>query len=514
MAKYLMGIDYGTGGAKACITDEELNILAYAFREYPIITERPGYSEHDPDRYWEVTCEIIRECISKSGVDPKGIAALSTSSALPAMVMTDQYGRPINRAYNLMDKRATREVDWIKEHIGEKKVFEISANRLEDHPSLVNLLWEKNNRPDDYKRIRMAHTIDSYIKYRLTGVSIINVSQAAFYGVAYDLYKEEFDQGILDILGIDRAILPQVTPCETFIGEVTPEGAAATGLAVGTKVAAGQADACAGWLGAGATEAGDIQMNLGTCGNFGVIQKNTSFLDSMINFAYTIKGTYVVLPTTTTGGVLMRYMRDNFSPLELAVEKVSGVDSYDLLNMEAAKVPAGCDGLVVLPYLMGERTPIWDVNARGVVFGLSLAHTRAHMIRGMMESVGYALYDSFTVLKDSVGRINYPIVLNEGGAKSKLWRQIITDIFNIPTVLVKNRAGAPFGNCLLAGKIAGVFKDYSIAKERTEYIDPMEPDRQRHDMYMDYFGLYKRVYEDLKDRFIDLSQIRSKYSGK
>ncbi|MGI5918896.1 MAG: FGGY-family carbohydrate kinase [Christensenellales bacterium] len=509
-----MGIDYGTGGGKACITDDELNMLAYAYREYPIYTDHPGFSEHDPEMYWKVTCEIIQECVRKSGVNPKDIVALSTSSALPAMVMVDEQGNIINRAYNLMDRRATREVEWIKEHIGEKRVFEVSANRLEDHPSLVNLLWEKNNRPDDFKRIRMVHTIDSFIKYRLTGVSDINVSEAAFYGVAYNLYKEEFDQDILDALGIDCTILPQISPCETFIGEVTPKAAAATGLAAGTKVASGQADACAGWLGAGAINVGDIQMNLGTCGNFGVILEKPNFIDSMINFAYTIKGTYVVLPTTTTGGVLMRYMRDNFSPLEVAIEKASGMDSYDLLNMEAAKVAPGCDGLLVLPYLMGERTPIWDVNARGVVFGLSLNHTRAHLIRGMMESVGYALYDSFTVLKDNVDKINYPIVLNEGGAKSKLWRQIITDIFNIPTVLVKNRAGAPFGNCLLAGKIAGIFKNYSIAKERTEYIDPMEPDAARHDMYMDYFGLYKRIYADVRERFVDLAELRSRYVQK
>jgi xylulokinase len=231
----------------------------------------------------------------------------------------------------------------------------------------------------------------------------------------------------------------------------------------------------------------------------------------MINLAYTIAGTYVVIPATNTGGILMRYMRDNYSPLEVAIEKTSGIDSYDLLNMEAEKIDPGCNGLIVLPYLMGERTPIWDVYARGVVFGLSLNHTRAHMIRGMMESVGYALYDSFSIFKNSGEKINLPIVCNEGGAKSKLWRQIITNILGVPTVMVKNRAGAPYGNCLLAGKIAGIFKDYSIAKEKAEYIEPLEPDQKLHEMYMDYFGVYKRLYEDIKDRFVDLSQIREKY---
>lgn len=512
MTKYLLGIDYGTGGGKACITDDELNIMAYAFREYPIVTASLGFSEHYPEKYWEVACEIIQECIAKSGIDPKDIVSIATSSALPAMVMVDENGLPIHMAYNLMDRRAKKEVQWVKETIGEAKVFEISANRLEDHPILVNLLWEKNNRPESYKKISMVHTIDGFIKYRLTGMSNINTSQAAFYGVAYNLYKEEFDLDILAKLGIERSILPEITPCEVFIGEVTSQAAAATGLYPGTKVTAGQADACAGWIGAGAIDIGDIQMNLGTCGNFGIIQKKAEFLDSMINFAYTIKDTYVVLPTTTTGGILMRYLRDNFSPLEVAMEKVSGIDSYDLLNMEAEKIPPGSDGLVILPYLMGERTPIWDVNARGVVFGLSLNHNKAHLIRGMMESVGYALYDSFSILKDHVETINYPIVLNEGGAKSKLWRQIITNVFNIPTVLVKNRVGAPYGDCLLAGKVAGIFRDYSIAKQKAEYIDLMEPDQNLHNMYMDYFGLYKRLYENVKTNYVELAELRQKYS--
>ena len=187
-------------------------------------------------------------------------------------------------------------------------------------------------------------------------------------------------------------------------------------------------------------------MSLGTCGNFGIIHKEPTFLKSMIACAYTIdsKNTYITVPTTTTGGMLIRYMRDNFSQVELNFEKITGIDTYDILNLEAARIKVGSNGLIVLPYLMGERTPIWDVNARGVIFGLSLNHTKGHIIRAMMESVAYALYDSFRIIKNIGRKINYPIVLNEGGAKSVLWRRIITDVFNVPTVLLKRREGATF----------------------------------------------------------------------
>jgi ribulokinase len=259
------------------------------------------------------------------------------------------------------------------------------------------------------------------------------------------------------------------------------------------------------------TEEGDMQMNLGTCGNFGILTRDVNFPDSMINFAYTTDSlnTYIIVPTTTTGGQLIRYMRDNFYIAEKNLEPSNGTDTYDIINKEAAAVPAGCEGLVVLPFLMGERTPIWDVNARGTIFGLSLNHTRGHVVRAMMESVAFALYDSFRILVDSGKKINQPIVLNEGGAKSNLWRGIITDVFNVPTVLVKRRTGAPYGDAVLAGVATGLIKDFSVTKQWTEYIDRMEPDSRNHQIYMQYFDLYKKLYNDNRDNFRLLAELRN-----
>jgi xylulokinase len=333
--------------------------------------------------------------------------------------------------------------------------------------------------------------------------------------VAYDLLNRRFSQDMLDRVGLDHSLFPDLYRCEDIIGSVTPDAAAETGLAADTPVAAGQVDCNAGWMGAGAIHEGDIQMNLGTCGNFGVITRDTNFPTSMINFAYTTNSedTYIIVPTTTTGGQLIRYMRDNFYRMEMEAEKDSKTDTYDLINREAEAVPAGSDGLVVLPFLMGERTPIWDVYARGTIFGLSLNHTRGHVVRAMMESVAFALYDSFRILKESGHRIADQIVLNEGGAKSRLWRSIITDVFNMPTVLVERRSGAPFGNAILAGVATGVFKDFTVAREFTRTIDPMEPHAENHERYMDYFSLYKELYEHVKGDFRKLAQLRNKYSN-
>jgi xylulokinase len=232
----------------------------------------------------------------------------------------------------------------------------------------------------------------------------------------------------------------------------------------------------------------------------------------MINLAFTVNSanTYMTIPSTTTGGQSIRYLRDQFSQYEVETERVLGISSYDLLNMQAAQVPLGGEGLIILPYLMGERTPIWDTQARGVIFGLSLTHGKGHIVRAMMEAVAYALYDSYRLIKDAGLKINYPIILNEGGAVSKLWRQIITDVFNVPTVLVKRRTGAPFGDAILAGVATGVFKDFSVAKEWAEYIDEMTPSQANHERYMEYFTLYKQIYEHVKEDFRDLAQLRNR----
>ncbi|MBL7201197.1 MAG: FGGY-family carbohydrate kinase [Anaerolineae bacterium] len=517
MADYLLGIDYGTGGAKACIIDPEGSVLGFTFEEYPFIHERPGWSEHEPALYWEIACRLVKGALLEAGIRAAEVRGIAVSSALPSLVMVARDHHPIQRAYNLMDRRATRQVQWLKDRIGEERMFQISGNRLEDHPTIVNLLWEKENRPESYQRIYKALTIDGFITLKLTGRATLNVSAGGFYGVAYDLRELTFDTDLLGEIGIDPELMPTLFDCTDIVGEVTAEAAAETGLVPGIPVAAGQVDCNAGYLGAGATEEGDIQCNLGSVGNFGLVYKDVEFSFSpigrlMINFPYTVDShnTYITVPTTMTGGQSIRYLRDSFSQYEVEVERVLGVSSYDLLNLEARRVPAGSEGLIILPFLMGERTPIWDVHARGVIFGLSLNHTKGHIVRAMMEAVAYAMYDSYRLIEESGLKVNLPLVLNEGGAVSALWRQIIADVFDVPIVLVKRRTGAPFGDAILAGVATGAYPDFSVAREWAEYIEPMEPDPANHRRYMDYFSLYKQLYEHVKEDFLALAELRER----
>lgn len=510
MADYLLGLDYGTGGAKGCIINTEGQVIGYSFQEYPIISAKPGWSEHDPAKYWQIACEITRDCTAQARIRPNEIKGLAISSALPCMVMVDAQGNPINNAYNLMDRRATDEVQYVKDAIGEERVFQVTGNRLDDHPSLVNLLWERKNRPDSYQRIRKILTIEGYLISKLTGAYAVAHQNAVFFGVAFNLVEKRFEEDLLATLGVDPALLPELRFSRDIVGEVTREAAAEIGLAAGTPVAAGQADFNAACVASGVIEEGDIQSNLGTCGNFGIIHTKPHFMFEMIALGFTVgePDTYITIPTTTTGGMSIRFLRDTISQLEVETERTLGVDAYDLLNLQAAKVPAGSEGLIMLPFLMGERTPIWDVYARGCLFGLSLNHTKGHFVRATMEGVAYAMYDSFRLIRQADMKINFPIVMHEGGAKSRLWRQIITDVFNTATVLTKRRTGAPFGDAVLAGVATGVFKDYSMCKEWAEYVDLMEPDPDNNRIYMDYFKVYKDLYTHVKDDYRALAKLR------
>ena len=514
MASKLLGIDFGTGGAKACLIDDQGGVLAYAYREYQLFHPRPGWSEHDAETYWTVTCQLIQQVLRETHCPPGDISGIGLSSALPSMVMVDRQGMPVAPALNLMDRRAIEEVAWVRDTVGEAILEQVTANRVEDHPTIPNLLWFKAHRPDVYGQVHKALTIDGFVTSRLTGQYTLNRSGAVFYGVAFDIRHGEFRDDILAQVGIDPRILPTLCDCTDIVGSVTSDAASATGLAAGTPVVGGQVDCNAGWIAGGAVAPGDMQLNLGTSGVLGVVHQSMDYLSHpdglrMVNIPYTTspKDTFSAVAVTTTGGQALRYLRDTFSNVERDVERLLKVSSYDLITLQAKDVPPGSEGLIVLPYLMGERSPLWDASARGVIFGLSLHHTRGHIFRAVMEGVAFALYSSYSVLQRTGVQGTYPLIFNEGGSRSEVWRRIITDVLGIPTAMLQGRGGAALGDAILAGVGVGVFQDFSIAKQGAVYGEHLEPVAKNHERYMEYFEVYQGVYSDLQSRFQDLQAL-------
>ena len=515
MGEFLVGCDVGTGGTKAVLMATNGQVLGSHYVEYPLITAKgagdrfPGAkAEQDPDWYWNAVADTIRVSIQQSRVDPREIKGVSISALSPACILVDKDLRPLQNAHIWMDRRATAECAWLKREIGEERIFELSANPIDPYFATAKLMWEKNNRPDLYKQTYKLQTAADYPCMKLTGRAVTDYSNASLIGIAFDIVGRKWDERVIEEIGLDPAKFPEPYPCDEVIGEVTREAAGPTGLRPGTPVVAGTVDATAAWVAGGAVDAGSTQLVMGTAGVRGVVHETPTFTKNMITIVHTAdsRRKYTTVAAIVSCGALIRYFRDNFGQLERATEGMSGINAYDIMNAEAAQVPPGSDGLIVLPYFMGERTPIWDTHARGVAFGLSLDHGRGHVIRAMMEGAGYALLHNFDLMRSSGVKMDLPLVLSEGGASSPLWRQIIADILDVECVFAVASKGAPVGNAVAAGVGVGLFKNYDVVKDWVQLGPRTLPNPRNRELYAKLYAVFRDLYPALKDQFVKVSE--------
>ncbi len=517
MAQFLVGCDVGTGGTKAVVMAVDGTVLGSHYIEYPLLTSKNAddrftgaKAEHNPEWYWEAVADTIQVSIRQSGVDPKEIKGVSISALSPACILVDKDLRPLQNAHIWMDRRATAECDWLREKVGEEAVFKLSGNPIDPYYATAKLMWEKNNRPDLYRQAYKLQTAADYPCMKLTGKAVTDYSNASLIGIAFDIVKRRWNDRLIQEIGLDPEKFPTAYPCDEVIGEVTRKAAERTGLAPGTPVVAGTVDCNAAWVAGGAVDSGSTQLVMGTAGVLGVVHDEPRFTPGMITIIHTAdsRTKYTTLAALVSCGALIRYFRDNFGQLERATEAVSGVSAYELMNLEAKNVPPGSDGLIILPYFMGERTPIWDTHARGVAFGLSLDHGRGHLVRAMMEGAGYALLHNFELMRESRVKMNLPLVLSEGGANSPMWRRIISDILNVDCVFARSSKGAPVGNAVAAGVGVGIFRNYDVVKQWVQLGDPVSPNADNHATYMRFYAIFRDLYPLLKGHFRKLSQAR------
>jgi len=515
MGTFLVGCDVGTGGTKAVVMNEDGTVLGTHFIEYPLITTKtanekfPGAkAEHEPDWYWNAVADTIKVSIQESKVDPKEIKGVSISALSPACILVDKELRPLQNAHIWMDRRATAECDWLREHVGEERVFKLSANPIDPYYATTKLMWEKSNRPDLYKQTYKFQTAADYPCMKLTGKAVTDFSNASLIGIAFDVVNRKWDTGLIEEIGLDPDKFPEAYPCDEVIGEVTREAADRTGLAPGTPVVAGTVDCNAAWVAGGAVDAGDTSLVMGTAGVLGVVHETPTFTKDMITIIHTAdsRTKYTTLAALVSCGALIRYFRDNFGQIEMAAEGMTGRDAYVMLNDEARDVPPGSNGLIVLPYFMGERTPIWDTHARGVIFGLSLDHGRGHVVRALMEGAGYGLLHNFELMRASGVKMKFPMVLSEGGANSPMWRQIIADILDVECAFAVSSKGAPVGNAVAAGVGVGVYKNYDVVKDWAELGEHSIPNAENNALYRKLYKTYRDLYPLLKDQYVAVAE--------
>ncbi len=505
----LIGCDIGTSGTKAAAVDEDGTILASHYKEYALSVPRPGWAEHHPDVYWSAVVMTISAILETAKIHPKAVAGISISGLSPACILVDEQGNPLTSAHIWMDRRGMAESEWISHQVGTSRIQELTGNGVDPYYGIVKLLWEARHRPEVYRRTFKTLSPSGFAVLKLTGHCTMDYSNASVMGIAFDIQRRRWDAGIIDELDLDQGKLPDLFSCDRVVGEVTKDAAEATGLASGTPVVAGTVDCNAAWLASGAVNPGDSSLVMGTAGIFGVVHREPNFADGMMTIVHTANSNklYTTVAAIVSCGSILRYFRDEFGHVEKTMAEITGTNPYDALTREAGRVRAGADGLVVLPYFMGERTPVWDPVARGVMVGWSLAHSRHHIIRALMEAPAYAIRDNVERMERSGIVIGEPVTMSEGGAASALWRQIMVDVLGREAEFSGSFGGAPVGNAINAGVGVGLFPDYNMVHRWDRGRLLIQPNEAVQDVYDRQFRIYQEIYPRLQSLFPPLSDV-------
>ncbi len=509
---YLMGIDIGTSGTKTVLFDINGGTVGSAFEEYSMSQPRPGWAEQDPEDWWRAVRDSIRRVLQEAHVAPKEVLGLGLSGQMHGAVLLDEDYQVLRPSIIWCDQRSSLQCEWIEDKIGKERLIELTCNPALTGFTAPKVLWVRDNEPDIFHKTRKILLPKDYIRFRLTGELASEVSDASG-TLFFDVKKRKWSTEVLSELGIEREMLPEVFESPEVSGKIIAKAAQETGLAVGTPVVGGGGDQAAGAVGNGIVEPGIISSTIGTSGVVFAFSNEVKMdpKGRVHTFCHAVPGKWHVMGVTQGAGLSYRWFRDNFAISEIEVGRATGIDPYELLGKEAERVASGCEGLIFLPYLMGERTPHLDPDAKGVFFGLTPRHTRSHVIRSIMEGVTYSLRDSLEILKELKIPVKQ-IRASGGGARSQLWRQMQADIFNSEIVTINAKEGPAFGVALLAGVGTGVYNSVEEACSATiKTVTRLEPVSENLKRYDDYYNIYRDLYGALKTHFGRVTEVVDKY---
>ncbi|HJT66908.1 MAG TPA: xylulokinase [Pyrinomonadaceae bacterium] len=490
---HLIGIDVGTGGSRAVLIDAAGKVVASATVEHqPFVSLQTGWAEQDPRDWWRASALAIRSAIDKAGIAADEIKGVGLSGQMHGAVLLDESDELLRPAIIWCDQRSADQCRNLTAGVGADRLIELTCNPALTGFTLPKLLWVRDREPELWRRVRSVLLPKDYVRFKLTGDKATDVADASgtlLLNVAARRWSEE----MLAAAEIEQDLLPRVYESQEITGVVSAQAAAETGLRAGTPVVAGAGDQAAGAVGLGIVRPGMISTTIGTSGVV-FATTNTPALDPkgrVHTFCHALPGRWHVMGVTQGAGLSLRWFRDQFG---VRSGDISSGDPYDSLTAEAARVPPGANGLLWAPYLMGERTPHLDPDARAALVGLTASHTRAHVVRAILEGVAFSLRDSLEILKE----LNVPcetIRLGGGGTRSELWRQIQADVYGHEVETMATEEGAAYGVAILAGVAAGAWPGVEAACDeviRPEQQVRPDPDTAKlfHRQYRQYVALY------------------------
>ena len=498
--KYLIGLDVGTSGAKCIMIDENGKVIASSTQEYPLFTPRPGWAEQNPEDWWQGVVKGLQVILNKANVDSSDILGLSYSGQMHGLVALDENNEVIRPAILWCDQRTQKQCDWITEKAGGlEKLLSYTNNRMLTGYTGGKILWLRDEEPDNFARMKVFVCPKDYIRYKMTGEVMIDVSDASGTGF-FDTKNRVWSDALIEIAGLDKSIFPKAVESTTLAGRVTREVAQLTGLPEGLPCYAGGGDAVIQAVGSGLVKPGILGVVIGTSGNvtMGLDHYEDNPNGDLQMFCGNEPGLYTDFGCTLSAGGSYRWYRDTLCEGAKTQAQQSGENVYDIMGKDAESSVPGANGVIFTPYLSGERCPYPDPNARGSFYGMSLTTTRGDLTRAVMEGVTYSLCQ----LVDIFGKMttNEKVYTSGGGAFSPLWRQMQADIFNLPVFTMSAASeGGAYGAVLVAGVGAGLWKNLNEAVQVIRPETECQPIAENQEGYRKSYELYKKLYPALKD---------------
>jgi xylulokinase len=494
-----LGIDIGTGGSRALLVDARGVVCAsYTAAHEEMRMERPLWAEQRPENWWDAACAAIRGALAEAGISGRQVQGIGLSGQMHGLVILDDKHQVIRPSLIWCDQRSQPQVDDVNARVGRENVLKFIANPVLTGFTLPKLLWVRDNEPRNFERARKMLLPKDYVRYRLTGEFASEVSDASGTAV-FDVVNRRWSWEMMDALGLDRSLLPECYESSDVTGLISAEAAEATGLAPGIPVVGGGGDQASSAVGNGIVEEGAVSCTLGTSGVVFAHMEQVAYdpAGRVHTFCHAVRDKWHVMGVTQGAGLSLQWFRNQLAP----------GTSYNALTAEAAQSPAGAQGLFWLPYLMGERTPHLDATARGGWIGLTASHTRADLIRAVIEGVSYSQRDCLDII-EALGVAVNSVRASGGGAKSAFWRGLLAGILNKRVVTLETQEGSAYGAALLAlagtGEYGSVPEVCKAAIRETESV--CAPDAEAA-FYAKAHCVYQSLYPALRPAFQQISCI-------
>jgi xylulokinase len=508
---YLIGLDVGTTSAKTVLLDEQGRVVFVTAPAYSFRTPQPLWAESDPADWWAAAQRALQDLFAQSGVKPREIAGVGLTGQMHGLVLLDARGEVLRPCIMWNDQRTAPQCAELTRRVGRAKVLQLTGNPVLPGFTAPKILWVAQNEPEVFRRVAKILLPKDYLRYRLSGEFFTDVSDASGTSLL-DVAKRKWSAEMLAAAGVKRAWLPETTESPVVSAKISAAAAKLTGLRAGTPVVAGAGDQAAGAVGCGIVKPGVLSCTLGTSGVvFAHAEKYRPDPRGRLHaFCHAVPGQWHLMGVQLSSAGSFQWFKNALGGEETAREKAGAGNAYDLLTAAAAKVPAGSEGLLFLPYLSGERTPHPDPLARGVFFGLTLRHTKAHLARAVLEGVTYGLRDSLELMR-GLGIAPTEIIASGGGARSPLWRQLLADNFETPILTVSATEGSAYGAALLAGVGAKIWPTVEDACTATVKITGRTVPGRNALVYRDYYLRFRALYPALKDEFAALAETVAKH---